>query len=235
MVLGQGLICLFITLRMVEPKKELDESMWKACRKAIGLTMKTAKWVFTNPNTRVFVIVGLAIDSVVRNFATITSSYYRLIELPEWSFGFIGAAIGVGGYLVPAIAARLNKRFGTLQNLGIAAGLGFIGLSGIVPANSYWCLLPAMLLMMTMGFLGFTLSRALNRESDSSRRATVLSVKGLAFNLGYGSFSLAFSMLLASFPAEPEGNQLANALIWQVPFFAIVTFGLLLWGRKKLA
>ena len=235
MVLVQGLICLFITLRMVEPKKIREGSFWKSCGKAVGLTLDTAKWVFTNPNTLVFVVVGLAIDSVVRNFATITSSYYRLIELPEWSFGFIGAGIGLGGYVVPAIAARLNKRFGTLANLGFAAGLGLIGLSGIVPSNSFWCLVPAMLLMMTMGFLGFTLSRALNREADSSKRATVLSVKGLAFNLGYGSFSLAFSMLLASFPPEPEGNQLANALIWQVPFFAVVTVSLLVWGKMKLS
>ena len=235
MVLVQGLVCLCITLRMVEPKKVRDESMWKACRKAFTLTLRTAKWVFTNPNTLVFVIVGLSIDSVVRNFATITSSYYRLIELPEWSFGFIGAAVGIGGYAVPAIASRLNKRYSTLVNLGIAAALGFTGLVGISPANTYWCLLPAMLLMMTMGYLSFTMSRALHRESDSEKRATVLSVKGLAFNLGYGSFSLAFSLLLASFPAQPGGNQLSQALIWQVPFFAVVTFSLLLWGRKRLA
>lgn len=235
MVLVQGLVCLCITLRMVEPKKVRDESMWKACRIALTLTLRTAKWVFTNPNTLVFVIVGLSIDSVVRNFATITSSYYRLIELPEWSFGFIGAAVGIGGYAVPAIASRLNKRYSTLVNLGIAAALGLTGLVGISPANSYWCLLPAMLLMMTMGYLTFTMSRALHRESDSEKRATVLSVKGLAFNLGYGSFSLAFSLLLASFPAQPEGNQLSQALIWQVPFFAVVTFSLLLWGKKRLA
>lgn len=235
MVLIQGIVCLGITLRMVEPKKVLNESMWKACWKALTLTLRTAKWVFTNPNTLVFVIVGLSIDSVVRNFATITSSYYRLVELPEWSFGFIGAAVGIGGYVVPAIATRLNKRYSTLANLAIAAGLGFTGLIGISPADSYWSLLPAMLLMMTMSYLGFTMSRALHRESDSSKRATVLSVKGLAFNLGYGSFSLAFSLLLASFPAQPEGNQLSNALVWQLPFFAIITFLLLAWGRKHLA
>ena len=88
--------------------------------------------------------------------------------------------------------------------------------------------------MMTIGFLGFTMSRALNRASDSDNRATVLSVKGLAFNLAYGSFSLGFSMLLASFPEDPEGNQLRNALIWQVPFFAIVTGGLLVLGKNRL-
>ncbi len=233
MVLIQGLICLFITLRMVEPKKVRDESMWKSCLKAVGLTMQTAKWVFTNPNTLVFVVVGLSIDSVVRNLATITSSYYRLIELPEWSFGFIGAAIGVGGYIVPGIAAKLNRRDGTYCNLVRAAALSLIGLTGIVSASGWWNLLPAALLMMTMGFLSFTLSRALNRESDSAKRATVLSVKGLAFNLGYGSFSLAFSLFLASNSGASEDEAFRLALLWQIPFFAIVTGSLLLWGKKR--
>jgi hypothetical protein len=90
------------------------------------------------------------------------------------------------------------------------------------------------MLMTTLGFLGFTVSRALNRETDSARRATVLSVKGLAFNLAYGSFSLGFSLLLASFPQEPAGEALRGALFWQVPFFAVTVFGLLGWGRGRL-
>lgn len=234
LVLLQGVACLVITLRMVEPGKIHDEGTWKACRKAIGLTLDTARWVFTNPATRSVIVIGLSIDAVVRNFATITSSYYRLIGLPEWIYGFIGAAIGLAGIAVPSIAARLNKRFGTLPNLGFAAALGLIGLSGIAPAGSPWCLAPAMLLMMTMGFLGFTISRALNREADSARRATVLSVKGLAFNLGYGSFSLGFSLLLASRSGSGEDEALRNALLWQVPFFALVTSTLLLWGKRQL-
>jgi len=234
LVLAQGFACLWITMRMVEPKKTHEEGVLKACVGAFSLTMATAKWVFTNPTTRVIVIIGLSIDAVVRNFATINSSYYRLINLPEWTYGFIGAAIGVGGYLVPAIALRLNRRFSTLANLALVALFALIGLSGLIPSNSWWCLLPATLLMMTLGFLRFTMSRSLNRASDSGNRATVLSVRGLAFNLGYGSFSLGFSMLLASFPDDPAGNQLRNAMLWQVPFFAVVTGGLLLWGKRML-
>lgn len=230
-VLIQALVCLVITLQMVEPRKTQEEGTWKACRKAVGLTLETAKWVFTHRATRVVVIIGLSIDAVVRNFATITSSYYRLIGLPEWTYGFYGAFIGLAGFVVPAIAAKLNKRFGTLANLCIAAGLALAGLSGIMPGNSRWCLAPAMLLMMTMGFLGFTVSRSLHRESDSARRATVLSVKGLAFNLAYGSFSLGFSLLLASYPGGSGDAALRHALLWQVPFFALVTGGLLLWGK----
>lgn len=231
LVLLQGIGCLAFTLRMVEPKKTHQEGAAKACRNALGITLKTAKWVFTHPPVRMIVIIGLSIDAVVRNFATINSSYYRLIELPEWSYGFVGAAIGVGGYIVPSIASRLNQRFSTLTNLTIIAALSMIGLSGLIPANSWWCLLPAALLMMNLGFLGFTMSRALNRASESSNRATVLSVKGLSFNLAYGTFSLGFSMLLAAFPEDSAGNQLRHALLWQVPFFAIVTGSLLLWGK----
>jgi Na+/melibiose symporter-like transporter len=232
MVLAQALACLFITLRMVEPAKTHEEGAWKACRKAFGLTMETAKWVFTHRATRT-VIIGLSIDAVVRNFATITSSYYRLIGLPEWTYGFFGAFAGLAGFVVPVIAAKLNKRFGTLANLGFAAAIALIGLSGLIPANSLWCLVPAMLLMISMGFLGFTVSRSLNRESDSARRATVLSVKGLSFNLAYGGFSLGFSHLLASHDGSGDAA-LRNALLWQVPFFALVTGGLLLWGKRQL-
>jgi hypothetical protein len=89
---------------------------------------------------------------------------------------------------------------------------------------------PAMMLMTVMGYLGFTISRALHAEADSTQRATVLSVKGLAFNLGYGVFSLAFSRLLAGFPDEPAGAALGSALFWQVPAFALTLLGLFLWA-----
>jgi len=230
-VLGQALVCLLITLRMVEPPRHGDSEAGNTCKDAIQLTLKTARWVFTNPKTLVVVVIGLAIDSVVRNFATITSSYYRLIELPEWSYGFIGAALGLLGWFVPANAAKLNRRFSTLTNLGIAAGVALLGLAALVPAWPVFGLLPAMLLMTMMGFLGFTVSRALHAETDSSKRATVLSVKGLAFNLGYGLFSLGFSRLLARFPDHPTGTALRSALLWQLPAFALVVTGLFTWAN----
>ncbi len=224
LVLCQGLVCLCITLRMVEPPRHRDAG--GTCREAFKLTLETARWVFTNPRTLVVLVIGLAIDSVVRNFATITSSYYRLIELPEWTYGIIGAGIGVLGWFVPAIAKNLNARFSTLTNLGIAAAVSLIGLAALVPAWPYFGLLPAMLLMTVLGFLGFTVSRALHAEADSSRRATVLSVKGLAFNLGYGLFSLGFSRLLASFPDPTASASLIGALTWQIPFFVVLTLAL---------
>jgi MFS family permease len=231
LVLCQGVVCLIVTLRMVEPPRHAAGDVGSTCQGAIRITLETARWVFTNPKTLVVVVIGLSIDSIVRNFATITSSYYRLIELKPWCYGFIGAAIGLFGWFVPAIAKNLNQRFGTLTNLGIAAGVSLLGLAALVPAWPVFGLLPAMLLMTTLGYLGFTVSRALHREADSSKRATVLSVKGLAFNLGYGLFSLGFSRLLASFPDQPAGAALRHALAWQVPAFALVTLVLFAWAN----
>jgi MFS family permease len=232
-VLCQALVCLGITLRMVEPPHHAAAGVGSSCQNAWKLTLETARWVFTHPRTLVVVVIGLAIDSIVRNFATLTSSYYRLIELPEWSFGFIGAAIGVLGWFVPGIAKNLNHRFGTLTNLGIAAGISLLGLTALVPGWPLFGLLPAMLLMTTLGYLGFTVSRALHGLADSGRRATVLSVKGLAFNLGYGLFSLGFSRLLAHFPDHPPGAALRAAFFWQVPAFALVAL-LLFAGANRL-
>lgn len=231
-VLCQGLVCLVVTLRMVEPPRHASHDVGGTFRSAFKLTMGTARWVFTNPKTLMVVVVGLAIDAVVRNFATLTSSYYRLIELPEWTYGFIGASLGLLGWFVPAIAARLNSRFSTLANLCIAAGIALLGLAALAPAWPIYGILPAMLLMTMMGFLGFTVSRALHAEADSAKRATVLSVKGLAFNLGYGLFSLGFSRLLAHFPDHPAGAALRSALFWQVPAFAVAVMLLLGWGSR---
>ena len=231
LVLLQAVACLVITLRMVEP---IHSESGASLKRALQLTLATVRWVFSHPVALVVILVGVAIDSIVRNFATITSSYYRLIDLPEWSFGLLGAAMGVLGWFVPAIANYLNARFSLMTNLLLISLIALACLSLLVPMWPIYGLIPTLFLMMLMGYLGFTVSRTLHNEADSSRRATVLSVKGLVFNLGYGVFSLGFSTLLASFPDTPEGASLRNALLWQIPFFIVLMSLLLLWAGFTL-
>jgi len=231
LVLIQALVCLCITLRMVEPAKTKSEA---GVAEIFSRILATTGWVLTNPNTLVVIVIGVLLDSIVRNFATINSSYYRLIELPEWTFGFLGAIFGILGLFIPSLAKYTNSRFSMLTNLAMIAVGTLIGLIALVPTWKILGLIPAMFLMTMMFFLSFTVSRVLHEEADSSRRATVLSVKGLIFNLGYGLFSLAFSILLTRFPNNPEGAALSKALLWQVPFFALTTFVLLGWAFNKL-
>ena len=230
-VLVQGFICLGITWRMVEPPPRNPTEIGNSCSRAFHLTVQTARWVFTHPHTLVIVVFGLSIDMIVRNLATINSSYYTLIQLPAWTFGFIGATTGLLGWFVPTLAKKLNDRFSTLTNLGIGAAVTAVGLAAVAQVWPIYGLLPAMLLMTTLGVVSFTVSRALHRESDSSKRATVISVKGLAFNLGYGLFSLGFSRLLAGIPDQPTGMALRHALRSQVPVFVITAVVLYLWSK----
>lgn len=231
LVLCQAVVCLIFTLRMIEP---IHTAKSQSMKHAFSLTLSTARWVFNHPKVWSVILIGVAIDSIVRNFATINSSYYRLIHLPEWTYGFIGAALGLAGIFVPSIAKRLNETFSTYANLAFIALASFLGLTLIIPAWPIYGVIPVIFLMTIMGFLSFTLSRVLHQEADSARRATVLSVKGLVFNLGYGLFSLGFSYLLASMTKDSPANALQHALAWQLPYFVVLVFLLFVRSRKHL-
>lgn len=233
-VLLQALACVAIALRLEEtphPAGRLGER----CVAAFHLTMRTARRAFTTRSIAVVILGGLLIDSVARNFATINSQYYRLIGIPEWAFGFIGAAVGVTSFFVPGIAKRLNERFSPLGVLGIAAGVGVVALGLLAPAWRWFGLLPAMLLMTLLGLVGFTVSRHLHASAESTQRATLLSVKGLAFNLGYGTFSLGFSVLLARLRETQGEDAFRAALQWQMPAFALLILVFFVWAWRDRA
>ncbi|MGC4014745.1 MAG: MFS transporter [Luteolibacter sp.] len=232
LVLIQALICTVITLRMIEPPHPHGET-GPTLRKAFEVTLAAARWVFTTPKPLVIVMGGVMIDAVIRNVATIQSEYFRLIQIPEWSFGLIGAITGGLGLFVPAIAKRLNQRFSTPGNLALVAVFATLTLAALAPAwKGLAGLVPAMLLIPCMGYLGFTISRALHAVADSSRRATVLSVKGLVFNLGYGACSLAFSTALGYAHTHQTGEPLPVILTWQVPCFVVASVIFFPWAFR---
>lgn len=229
LVLIQAIVCLLISLQMREPVTERA-----GASNTLGHILNAGKWVLKHNIALVVILTGVMLDSIVRNFATINSSYYRLIELPEWTFGFLGALFGVMGLFIPSLAKYLNNRFSLFANLIMISILTLAGLIALVPAWPYFGLIPAMLLMAIIFLLSYTISRTLHQITDSSQRATVLSVKGLIFNLGYGLFSLVFSLLLIQFSTQGEDQAMISALFWQVPAFAVIMLVLLIWSYKKL-
>ena len=235
-VLAQALACVAIALRLEEAPRP-GGRLGERCAAAFHLTMRTALRAFTTRSIAVVILGGLLIDCAARNFATINSQYYRLIGIPEWAFGFIGAAVGVTGFFVPGIARRLNERFSPLGVLGIAAGVGVLALGLLAPAWPGFGLVPAMLLMTLLGLVGFTVGRHLHASAESSQRATLLSVKGLAFNLGYGAFSLGFSLMLARLRETQGDEAFRAALLWQLPVFVaaiLLFFGWAWRGRRAV-
>jgi MFS family permease len=230
LVLLQAVGCLLICLRFEETHPPAATS--GACRNALRLTLRTARMAFTTRAIAVVLVGGFMIDAVARNFATLVSEYYRLIGIPGWAFGVIGSLIAVGNWFIPGIAARVNRRHETLTALLMGGAVAALGLWMLVPAWPWAGLLPVALLMMMLGYVGFTVSRHLHEVAASYQRATLLSVKGLVFNLAYGTYSLAFSLTLAGMgKSGPAAMQ--QALGWQAAAFTAILAGFAIVAHRQ--
>jgi hypothetical protein len=95
-------------------------------------------------------------------------------------------------------------------------------------------ILPVSAVIIAVGFMA---SYYLNALADSGQRATVLSFKGLAFNLGYGFISLLFALLLQAFRdgAHPE-QALAQGFCFLPPWliFTLIVLGIAFWRRRAV-
>lgn len=231
LVFLQALGCLWITLRFEEIAPHRDHAADR-CRSALRLTMQTALKAFGTRSIALVLLGGLLIDAVARNFATLISEYYRLIGVPAWAFGVIGSLIAVGNWFIPSIAMRVNQRFSPTASLSLGGAVACVGLFLLVPGWPWVGLVPALLLMMMLGFVSFTVSRFLHGVAESEQRATLLSVKGLVFNLGYGAYSLGFSLMLAGL-GQQGGGVFQRALLWQAGFFALVLLGFVVISEFK--
>lgn len=237
LVFLQALACLAICLRFEEtapPSVAKRIGFGQRCKAALRVTLRTAAMAARTRSVAIVVIGGLVIDSVARNFATINSEYYRLIGIPDWAFGFLGSLVAVGNWFVPGIAMRVNRKLSPTAALAAGGGVTTVALLLLIPAWPWAGLVPAFVLMMMLGYVGFTVSRHLHHVAESSQRATLLSVKGLVFNLGYGGWSMLFSVLLV---VSGDVGQAAfqHALLWQAGVFVLVFAGFLVVTKWRVA
>lgn len=206
---------------------------------AFKVTLRAGKWILRTPFALVIILMGLFFDGIVRMMTTMNSQYYRLIDLPVLSFGLIGSGLALLGVFIPRIALRLVNRKSPAFNLWVMAGLtfsGFIGISFFFPIIG---LVPIFMLAGGGYLLRFFISHYLNRITDSSQRATVLSFKGLSFNLAYGFFGVLFAFLLRflrsqivetqpGLPADIVEDFVFIASIGWFPWVFLVAFTVLL-------
>ncbi|MFO8085238.1 MAG: MFS transporter [Desulfobacterales bacterium] len=180
----------------------------KKCVKAIAdtveLTLKTGRWIINTPFVFFMILIGMLFDSVIRMVITMSSQYYRMIDIPEAMFGIIGSAAAGIGLIVPTIARYMVHHYKHTFNLFVITCLTLSGLIGMCFFWPIFGLIPALLLFSNMYFLGFFISHYLNHATRSDQRATVLSFKGLSFNLAYGVIGLLYSLLLAFLRSKTE-------------------------------
>jgi MFS family permease len=235
LTLGNALLALWAALSLREahdPRTSgtLNRTTWR-------VTFETGRWIAHAPLAFGVILAGMCFDSVVRLFLTVASNYYRFIAVPEAAFGLIGSGFAVIGFLTPALARRLVRRWTISSNFVLVAALTLFGLAGTGLLWPLWGLLWLVPLGMAMSLTQFYVSHYLNRAvTDPRQRATVLSFRGLAFNLAYGGTGLFFAgltRLLGKYNATDE--VFAKALGWLPWYFIATAAGLAIcWKRLKL-
>jgi len=213
---------------------------------AFKLTLAAGKWILMTPFALIIILAGLSFDNCIRMIITLRSQYYRLIDLPEAIFGLIGSGLAIMGLVMPRLARAMAQRHSPEFNLGVMAGCTLIGLIGITFFWPIIGLIPLILLSGVIYLQNFFQSHYLNRITRSHQRATVLSFKGLSFNLAYGMIGVLYSMLLAHLRStvgtvQPDltGAQLENlvfikSIAWFPGYFLLTMVAVLIFARWRL-
>jgi xanthine/uracil/vitamin C permease (AzgA family) len=108
--------------------------------------------------------------------------------------------------------------------LWITAGLTT---SGLVAMSFFWPytgLIPALITFSAMYFTGFFVSFHINQITSSDQRATVLSFKGLSYNISYGILGILYALLLKIKKQGIDSEHVENAVFVDTFYWFPITF-----------
>jgi MFS family permease len=201
LTLGLGILSLFTTLGMRDPivvhqTQETHHTAWQQIINVSKQTMNAGHWIIHTPMALAIILFGMSLDHILRMIVTVNSQYYRVIELPEASFGLIGSAIALIGLVVPRMARAMYEHLHILTNVSIVIILAMASIWGLTLFIPYYGMLPMILVFVTMMLTSFFTSTYLNKLAKPAQRATVLSYKGLAFNAAYGIIGMLYAGLI---------------------------------------
>jgi hypothetical protein len=149
------------------------------------------------------------------------------------------------GLIIPKIARWQVGSKSPTFNLFFIAAITIVGLVGMTFFWPYFGLLPVICLVSVMYFGKFFVSHYLNQITASNLRATVLSFKGLSYNLAYGLIGILYSMLLAGIKTQVTSSTgsdhssidaviFVESIKWFPWYFAITFFMLLIIAKWQL-
>lgn len=219
---------LIAALRMTEPDPaKLVEHKADSLRQTLG----AGKWVFRNSFAASVILFAFLIDSPGRMVTTLISSIYRMMHVPEYLFGVLFALMGGVGFLAPAIAEWMRRRW-TPWAIYVVIALSLNGaLFGLSTGDIRIGIASIVVMGICFNLLSFFTSHYLNLLAPSETRATILSFRSLAGNLSYGFFGWLFAVFFrwgaGGIRPEPgsalESETLAMTLFWiPIVFLALI-------------
>ena len=237
LTLLSSLVVLAMALRMHEAPLKTRVSVRATLVRSWRQSVAASQWIWLTAFPFGVLLAAMVLDSVVRQFLTLASEYWSVIELPIASYGLIGSGMALMGVFVPRFARILADTYSPVQNfvfVGVGVLLGLIGLSMALP---YWGILPTILLYAGIQMTGYFVSRYLNETAPSEQRATVLSFRGLSTNFFYGIVALLYAGLIASIRADQlqagEDAVFVESLGWFPGFFLVLSLSVFLLHRLR--
>ena len=212
---------------------------------ATRLTLRAGGWIIKTPFALAVISFGMFYDHILRMLITMTSQYFRLIQLPEASFGLIGAGLSLVGIVIPKVCEIMVSKNSAAKNLLILFGITLVGLIGLSRFYPYVGLIFMASVYVGIMMTSFFTSHYLNLITDSEQRATVLSFKGMAFNLAYGLIGVMFAVLIqqlraVNHAAHPgwsqqmiEDTSFVQSIGW-FPWYTVLLFIIFLICFRKL-
>jgi len=213
--------CLFIACMMREPANCTKRGLSMSA--AVGNIARGALAIWHNGKMFRLFLALLLCDSFVRLFLTFSSNYVRVIDLPAWVNGPMGATMALLGFLAAWVGRSMTGRHKVRTNFALLMLMILFGLLAVSLAIPTWGLLAVVPLGLSMSLVGFFGSYYLNKWAENDVRATILSFRGVALNLGYGAIGLAFSALTARIATAGAGpNEVFREAIGWLPSSFVV-------------
>ena len=245
LTLGFAIAAVGVTLAMREPPRDTPAPSaaaphpgWAGLAAPFRQTLATGRWILAQPLVLVVIVAGVLLDQPIRQVLVVSSEIYRQIGVSERFFGLISAGSAIVGLLTATPMRRLAMGRSPRFNMAVLGALTLVGLVGTVALVPVWSIAFYMLLSVAIRLTMFLQSQYLNQLTDSARRATVLSFRGLAVNVGYGLMSLGFAAAVAGLDRAGGGSSapagvtesFRTVLGWLPWYFAIVAVAFTLWA-----
>jgi MFS family permease len=161
---------------------------------------KAATFAVGGQQCRLLMRVGLKMH---RQIKSITSATVMAEEIaPRFVNGLLGSFYALLGFSAASIARRMASQLSPVRVFCVLAVLVFVGLLGLCLATPLWGVWVVIPLGLAMPMMSYFVSSYLNQWTDSAVRATILSFRGMALNIGYALSGIGFASLTASIRAS---------------------------------
>jgi MFS family permease len=198
-------------------------------------TATTGRWIVARPLVLLVIVAGVLIDMPIRQVLVVSSEIYEQIGIPPSAFGLVSAAAALLGLALAGPLRWLALDASASRNGLLLAAVTLVGLAGTAAFVPVVGVVFVILLSTAMRMVTFLQSHYLNQLVDSGRRATVLSFRGLAVNVGYGAGCVVFAAATAAIGRVAGGDACFRIVVSLLPWAFLLACGAFYaWTRRLI-